>query len=330
MSRQINGYWLLILFSAILLNLAAASAQITVTKTVPEKINFGDVLEANITVTNTGAPVNATVYETVVGAEAISPKITEYFASEDFDAVLPPQIIWGVILKSGDNQFYYKIKPLSVGFYKFSPTVVSADGKDYYSEPALTEVLSIPDGKCDLEIGEDYITSKDCRSGSYDNVCDGIADGKCDQDCTAEGDIDCAGNVSSKLNISGEAKGRGIINISSIILALAVLSLLFLIFRKRKKKKERVKSLESGAPSFKPSLSEPKIAAPKFTEYKVPEFKLKAAKIEAPKFQPSSKIQSVADYIKVARAHGFSDPQIREHLASKVPGEDINQAFESL
>lgn len=48
------------------------------------------------------------------------------------------------------------------------------------------------DDLCELELGENYkICPKDCPSGSKDNYCDAIADGKCDPDCEKNQDIDC-------------------------------------------------------------------------------------------------------------------------------------------
>ena len=45
---------------------------------------------------------------------------------------------------------------------------------------------------CEPKFDENYNTCKiDCPSGSRDEYCDGITDGRCDPDCTAEEDIDC-------------------------------------------------------------------------------------------------------------------------------------------
>lgn len=52
------------------------------------------------------------------------------------------------------------------------------------------------DGKCQPERGENYISCEDdCASGSNDEYCDDVFDGKCDPDCKAMGrserDTDC-------------------------------------------------------------------------------------------------------------------------------------------
>ena len=49
---------------------------------------------------------------------------------------------------------------------------------------------------CESKIRENFLTCpSDCKSGSSDNYCDGILDGKCDQDCVnqdrSDKDIDC-------------------------------------------------------------------------------------------------------------------------------------------
>ena len=47
---------------------------------------------------------------------------------------------------------------------------------------------------CEPEFGENHLTCpKDCPSGSRDNLCDKIRDGKCDPDCKREEDPDCGG-----------------------------------------------------------------------------------------------------------------------------------------
>lgn len=46
------------------------------------------------------------------------------------------------------------------------------------------------DGSCGMP--ENALSCPDCRSGGWDNLCDGIRDGRCDPDCQAgRGDPDC-------------------------------------------------------------------------------------------------------------------------------------------
>lgn len=221
---------------AFLLALNFASAQITVEKSVPEKINFGGIIDGRITINNNGSAINAVVYETIVEAEAITPELNYYTAEEGVIDARPPQFVWNITLNNGQNNLSFKIKPLSVGFFTFSPTVVSVGGNNYYSEPASTEVISVPDGKCNLNDGENYITSEDCPSGSADNLCDGIADRICDPDCESNGDIDCGAITgATSLGITGASKGRGIINPSTI--AITLLVVLFIALKILKKKK---------------------------------------------------------------------------------------------
>jgi len=58
--------------------------------------------------------------------------------------------------------------------------------------------LPCGNNKCDVELGENYkLCPKDCPSGSKDNYCDAITDGRCDPDCKEGEDIDCIKPIAS-------------------------------------------------------------------------------------------------------------------------------------
>jgi putative hemolysin len=58
--------------------------------------------------------------------------------------------------------------------------------------------LPCGNNKCDVELGENYkLCPKDCPSGSKDNYCDAITDGRCDPDCKEKEDIDCIKPIAS-------------------------------------------------------------------------------------------------------------------------------------
>jgi hypothetical protein len=59
---------------------------------------------------------------------------------------------------------------------------------------ACIENKCLPCGnnKCNVELGENYkLCPKDCPSGSKDDYCDAVTDGRCDPDCREGEDIDC-------------------------------------------------------------------------------------------------------------------------------------------
>jgi len=54
------------------------------------------------------------------------------------------------------------------------------------------EFICNKNGRCDVEAGENYGNCpEDCPSGSKDNYCDKVKDGRCDPDCEENEDIDC-------------------------------------------------------------------------------------------------------------------------------------------
>jgi hypothetical protein len=189
---------LLTLFLALIFisNIPLGSAQsITVTKITPEDIKQGEILTVVINIKNNGnEQVQVTVIEQYGNAEAIEPKPIVPTTPEGMIAARPPYFKWTVTLEgNSEKKIEYKIKPLTVGDYTFSPTVVeTSDGQKFYSNTPITHVKCSPNGMCEVDKGENYFTcSDDCSSGSSDNICDMIRDGKCDPDCTKESDLDC-------------------------------------------------------------------------------------------------------------------------------------------
>ena len=189
---------LLTLFLALVFisSTALGSAQsITVTKIAPEEIKQGEILTVTINIKNNGnEQVQLTITEQYGNAEAIEPKPIVPTTPEGMIAARPPYFKWTVILeRNSEKTIEYKIKPLTVGDYTFSSTVVeTSDGQKFYSNTPITHVKCSPNGVCEADKGENYFTcSDDCPSGSSDNVCDMVRDGKCDPDCTKESDLDC-------------------------------------------------------------------------------------------------------------------------------------------
>lgn len=87
--------------------------------------------------------------------------------------------------------------------------------------------------KC--EASENYASCPtDCISGSRDNYCDGVVDGRCDPDCAVSGDKDCESAESGVVGTGGitETSTWLILIVIVIIIAFAVF-----YFTKGKKKK---------------------------------------------------------------------------------------------
>jgi hypothetical protein len=170
------------------------SASILVTKQAPAQINFGETLVVNITLENNGSATDVSVTEYVGDADVVSPK-DKLVVPQPIPGKIglePPYLFWQFSLGAGAKKTLdYQIKPHTAGYFVFSPTeVVSGDGV-FYSNSLAANVVSVSNGKCEPEIGENYLNSKDCPSGSKDGVCDGLIDGNCDLDCAAGADFDC-------------------------------------------------------------------------------------------------------------------------------------------
>lgn len=179
----------------LLLTTLVNSQDIIVTKDAPKQIEVGEILKATIQIENKrNEKVNLTVTEQIGSAEVIDPEAIYPETPKDIIAWHAPYFEWNVIVKPNSVEILaYKIKPINVGYYTFTPTFVrTLTGETYYSNPLTTHIVSIPNGKCEPEKGENYVNSpEDCPSGSADNLCGGVNDGTCDPDCEKDADVDC-------------------------------------------------------------------------------------------------------------------------------------------
>jgi len=191
-------YLLLVFYSFIFFCLIIESSlavQIAVTKNSTSKIEFGDILTVNIQIKNLEtSSVDAKVQEFVVGADPIDPpSLISGTTPGGLIAAVPPFYQWNLTLTSNSEKIItYKIKPLSFGEYNIAPTRVTVAGETFLSNSLTVLIKCKTNGKCEPDKGENYFTcSEDCPSGSTDDVCDLIKDGRCDSDCTAGADPDC-------------------------------------------------------------------------------------------------------------------------------------------
>jgi hypothetical protein len=115
---------------------------------------------------------------------------------------------WSISLGPMENtSVSYWIAPKSAGKYVFSPSKATVNGQAFRLKSAVIEVGCMIDAVCGA--GENYANCpQDCASGSNDGVCDCVSDGKCDPDCTVEGDSDCiSANQTAQANASANITG---------------------------------------------------------------------------------------------------------------------------
>ena len=177
-----------------LLNLAIAQEDIRIVKEGPSKVKFGDVVTIKINVINEmDQEIEIILREIIVNAEAIEPKLISPEISKDIIAARPPYLEWNLIVQSKSNKSVeYKIKPNTIGEYNTGATVGIFNGNEILSNDLTIIVSCNGNNKCEPELSENYQNCQiDCPSGSKDNLCDLIKDGRCDPDCTREADIDC-------------------------------------------------------------------------------------------------------------------------------------------
>jgi len=110
---------------------------------------------------------------------------------------------WEKTLEPGEEiEIKYHLKPKGLGMILFSPAVVNDEyGNTFESSPTTLKITCRANKKCDA--GESYIfCPEDCQTGSADNVCDGVDDGRCDPDCLKGADPNCQNAKKEMVGIS--------------------------------------------------------------------------------------------------------------------------------
>lgn len=225
---------LIALFTLFLI-LPIVQAEVYITKNVSEYTVYeADAIKINIEVANNNNnDIEGTLYD-------MPPKfaaIVGYQPSEDDKEVIYSQTevikSFDVHVPANDKKIYtYSIsfdpvpspllnKEYNLGVSKF----VDTNNKEYFSNSVnilfKTErkIVCNYDFKCDP--GENHANCmQDCLSGSEDNFCDKLKDGRCDPDCTPEEDTDCL----------EEREKRKPLNLWIIIIPTGILILAFIIF----------------------------------------------------------------------------------------------------
>lgn len=144
----------------------ALAQDIEVTKTAPSQINFGDNLKATITVVNKlSQQVVVMVRENIGDAQTIEPQLITPQSKPGMIAARPPYFEWSLTIDANSQKdVSYTIKPNKVGYYLFSPTIVTTNnGNTFYSNTFSTLVKCNTNKICEQQYGEDYTNCpEDC------------------------------------------------------------------------------------------------------------------------------------------------------------------------
>jgi hypothetical protein len=160
-------FFLTMLIVSLILCTTVFAQDLTVTKTAPSQINYGQNLTVTITITNNlNQKVSVTVRETIEDAQAIEPQLTIPELPPNIKAARPPYFEWRLSIDANSQaSVSYTIRPNKVGDYLFSPTtVLTDDGKIFYSNALSTLVKCNINNVCEESIGEDFTNCpEDCK-----------------------------------------------------------------------------------------------------------------------------------------------------------------------
>lgn len=100
---------------------------------------------------------------------------------------------WKIKLPAGEKtSLSYWLILQKLGSYVIPPAEISIDNKSSHTKSWHINIKCRADEKCDLDLGENYLTCpQDCQTGMTDGICDFARDKKCDPDCEKEADPDC-------------------------------------------------------------------------------------------------------------------------------------------
>lgn len=211
----------------VLLVSIAGAQEIQITKTAPQSIKLGDIVEVNINMLNPYSTEKEFIIEETLprDIEIIEPTNS---LKKRTDGLEVDYYKWNTFISANKiKTLTYKIRPTSLGEYTIGETVVSIEGLEYYGNTISFTVNCNPNGQCSED--ENYLNCpQDCETGLSDGICDYKADSICDPDCTEDPDCEKTSNI----------------NIFSLIIYLIggiiviILGVLFLpkLFRKKIKK----------------------------------------------------------------------------------------------
>jgi hypothetical protein len=160
-------FFLTLLIVSLILYTTVFAQDLTVIKTAPSQINYGQNLTVTITITNNlNRKVSVTVRENIGDAQVIEPQLTIPELPPNIKAARPPYFEWHLTIDANSKtSVSYVIKPNKVGEYLLSPTsVITDDGKIFYSNALSTFVKCNINNVCEESIGEDFTNCpEDCK-----------------------------------------------------------------------------------------------------------------------------------------------------------------------
>ncbi len=163
---------------------------LSIERIVPESVNAGEIIEVKLRVVNNhDETLNLVIVESQRdGVNYI--EVPEVY-TVNYQALAVPLMKWeDTISPGGVKEYTYKMSSVSPGAINLPPATVSDDyGNSYESAKDFIEVLCSPDGVCGED--ENYLyCPEDCQTGTADDVCDGVDDGRIDPDCSKGFDPD--------------------------------------------------------------------------------------------------------------------------------------------
>jgi len=160
-------FFLLFLIIFLFLPSIVLAQDLTVTKAAPSQISLGQNLTATITISNNlNQKVSVAVRENIADAQAIEPKLITPELQPGIKAARPPYFEWRLSIDvNSKTSVSYTIRPNKVGDYLFSPTtIITDDGKVFYSNTLSTFVKCNINNVCEESVGEDFTNCpEDCK-----------------------------------------------------------------------------------------------------------------------------------------------------------------------
>lgn len=216
-------------------------------RNVPETVLPGEPFNVELFVSNpTDEEVSILVVDPVrPGLSYLSAPDPELFRYDGLEVRL---LQWrGVVPPNEMVDFSYRVAAAGPGALSLAPaTVTDPYGNVYESGISIIDVGCRPNGVCDG--GETYLSCPmDCPTGSADDLCDGVADGRVDPDCTRGADPDAGGErplpvkepeqSTGPITEQGEDENRTakLFAVFISIAAIIVTTLVIVLSRKKKK-----------------------------------------------------------------------------------------------
>ena len=165
---------------------------IKITRIAPESANLGEKIWINLVFENTSSATKTFTLKENLNNADFDKTEAKYVETEYKERFWYYE--WKIKLPAGENTVvsYYHI-PKNLGTYTISPSLISVDNNNFYLKSYSIKVKCLPDNECNIDSGENYLTCpEDCKTGSYDMICDFAKDGRCDPDCEKTADPDCS------------------------------------------------------------------------------------------------------------------------------------------